>query len=59
MYRSSSQAGQDYIDLKKRNQLIGTLDILIGATRIVYGYPLLTLNREHFQRIHGIKLFEM
>lgn len=43
-------------DLKKRNALIGTADILIAATAIEQALPIVTLNRSHFERIPALQI---
>lgn len=42
-------------DLKKRNALIGTADILIAATALEHALPIATLNRSHFERIPALQ----
>ncbi len=45
-------------DLKRKGEPIDDRDILIGATAIAYGLPLLTKNISHFTRLtkYGLKL---
>ncbi len=50
------QAANIYHELKRANQIIEFRDIFIGATCIVYDFPLKTINAKHFTRIRGIKL---
>ncbi|MHC1725486.1 MAG: type II toxin-antitoxin system VapC family toxin [Syntrophobacteraceae bacterium] len=45
-----------YNDLKKRGKLIGIRDILIAGICISRKAPLLTGNKDHFSRIHALKL---
>lgn len=48
--------GEHRARLRQANQLIGDLDLLIGATALRYGLALLTTNRSHFQRIPGLQV---
>ena len=45
-----------YADLYQRGQLIGDADILIAATALEHGLPLVTNNQSHFSRIPGLTL---
>ncbi len=42
--------------LKRESKLLDLGDILIAATAIADDLPLATLNRNHFERIRGLKL---
>ena len=42
--------------LRSSGNLIGDLDILIGSTALRYGLTLLTNNRRHFERLHGLNI---
>ena len=42
--------------LERQGQAIGMADYMIGAVRVVNGGVLLTRNREHFERVEGLKL---
>lgn len=53
------KAAEIYNDLKSRNKLIEFRDIFIGATAIVNNLPLLTLNKNDFERINGIDFFSI
>lgn len=44
-------------DLRRRGQLIGDLDILIGATALEYNLTVVTRNREHYERIPGLSIY--
>lgn len=50
-------ASDVYAGLRKSGSLITDADILIAATAIVNGLPLVTNNTRHFGRIPGIQLF--
>lgn len=50
------QAGLIYSQLKRKNKMIGTGDILIAATALVYNQPVKTLNVKDFSRIDGLNL---
>lgn len=41
-------------DLRKRGEMIGDFDILIAATAIEAGIPIITDNLSHFNRIQGL-----
>ena len=49
--RVAKQAAIIRRQLRESGQLIGDFDILIGATAIVEGLPLVTNNLDHFNRI--------
>jgi len=44
-------AANIYADLKQNGDLIGELDILIGATALANNYILVTNNTKHFKKI--------
>jgi len=44
-------------DLRRSGQLIGDFDLLIAATALHHGVPLITRNRGHFQRIPHLQLY--
>jgi tRNA(fMet)-specific endonuclease VapC len=48
------QASEVYTDLYQRGLLISDADILIGATALYYGLPLISDNARHFSRIPGL-----
>lgn len=43
-----------YGELYRAGYLIGDADILIAATALVYGLPLVTNNAAHFSRVSGL-----
>jgi tRNA(fMet)-specific endonuclease VapC len=49
-------ASDIWADLHRRGQLIGDCDILIAATSLHHGLPLVTGNTAHFARIPGLTL---
>lgn len=49
-------AARLYTDLRSQGRLIANEDLLIAATALETGYPLLTGNRSHFERIGGLNL---
>jgi tRNA(fMet)-specific endonuclease VapC len=51
------KAAQIYHQLKQNNQLIEFRDIFIAATCLVNNLPIATLNKNHFQRIVGLEIF--
>ena len=42
-------------ELREKGMLIGDLDILIAATAMQMGEPLVTANEAHFQRVSGLE----
>jgi predicted nucleic acid-binding protein len=56
-YDTAIKSAEIYNDLKSKSQLIEFRDIFIGATAILNNLPVLTLNRKHFERIDGIKVY--
>jgi tRNA(fMet)-specific endonuclease VapC len=48
-----------YQTLKQKNQVIEIRDLFIASTAIVYAYPLMTLNTQHFSRIETLHLFTL
>ena len=50
------RAAEIYAHLKKVGRLIEDADILIAATALVRGLPLVTGNLEHFSRIPDLRL---
>jgi tRNA(fMet)-specific endonuclease VapC len=47
-----------YRKLKKTNQLIEIIDILIAAQALGYSFKIATLNKDHFTRIPRIQIFD-
>jgi len=45
-----------FLQMKRDNKIIDTKDILIASTAIVNDLPLATYNRNHFERIRGLRL---
>lgn len=48
--------GDERARLRQEGNLIGDMDILIGATAISNGLTLLTNNRSHFERLQGLSI---
>ena len=48
--------GRERSRLRADGNLIGDLDLLIGATALRHGLTLLTNNRRHFERIEGLAI---
>lgn len=46
--------GEERYRLRTAGQMIGDLDLLIGATAVRHDLTLLSSNRRHFERIHGL-----
>ena len=55
----AQRAGNIYQDLKRQNQIIEIRDILIAATALEEGLPVMTMNDKHFRRIQGIHLLPL
>jgi tRNA(fMet)-specific endonuclease VapC len=47
-------AADIYATLYRAGQLIGDADVLIAATAMVRGLPLVTNNLDHFERVQGL-----
>lgn len=45
--------------LKRRNAIIGFRDLAIASVALVKGRPLATHNRKEFERVAGLRLFEL
>ena len=50
------KAGEIYVYLRKKGELINDADILIAATVLANNSVLVTNNEEHFKRIESLKL---
>ena len=48
--------GERRAQLRRANQLIGDLDLLIGVTCIYHDLTLLTSNRAHFERLPSLRV---
>ena len=48
--------GEERARLREEGNLIGDMDILIGATAISSNVTLLTNNRRHFERMQGLNI---
>lgn len=55
----AKEAGELYISLKKENRILEIRDIFIAATAVTFKLPIVTLNREHFERIKKIELLSL
>ncbi len=49
-------AAEIAINLKQKHQIIEFRDIFIAATALYYNMPIISLNRNHFQRIENLQL---
>ncbi len=54
----SQRAVEIYKDLKKRNKLIELTDLVIAATAIAKGCPIVTRNTKHFDRIKNLSIID-
>ena len=48
--------GRERCRLRKEGKLIGDFDLLIAATGLHYGLTVLTNNRQHFERLEGLRI---
>jgi predicted nucleic acid-binding protein len=48
-----------HFDLSQRNQLIDLADLFIAATAYAHNFPIATLNVKHFERVRGLRLFQI
>ncbi|OQW88546.1 MAG: VapC toxin family PIN domain ribonuclease [Thiotrichaceae bacterium IS1] len=48
-----------YATLAQRGQLIGAHDLIIAATALRYGFPVLTSNLAEFQRVPGLQVWSL
>lgn len=53
---SARRAGQEERRLQQRGVAVGVADVLIAGICLARKRPLLTLNREHFSRIDGLRV---
>ena len=51
--------GRERGRLRALGMMIGDFDLLIGATALQYDLTLLSNNRQHFERIEGLRLVAM
>ena len=51
--------GQQRRRLRAEGNIIGDLDILIGATALRYNLTLLSNNRRHFERLEGLNIISV
>ncbi len=47
---------QLYTSLKRKGQLIGAHDVIIAATALYYGFPIVTENLREFERVEGLQV---
>lgn len=48
--------GRTLARLQRRGEVIATMDLLIAASALVEGVPLVTRNASHFERVPDLKL---
>jgi predicted nucleic acid-binding protein len=51
---SAERSGQVLAQLESKGLTIDSRDLFIGCISLAHGYPLLTLNRRHLERIPGL-----
>lgn len=54
--KSAENAGKIHAELEAKGQPIGIRDAMIGAIALTKGYPLITRNTVHLQKIKGLSL---
>jgi tRNA(fMet)-specific endonuclease VapC len=54
---TAERAGDIYLALRNRNELIDVQDIFIGASALIHHLPLMTLNVKHFNRIDELRIW--
>jgi len=54
--KSAENAGKIHAELETRGQPIGLRDVMVGAIALTEGYPLITRNTAHLQKIKGLNL---
>jgi tRNA(fMet)-specific endonuclease VapC len=52
-------AARLYQRLTQTNKRLEIRDVLIASTAVIYNLPVMTLNREHFERIESLKLLPL
>lgn len=50
------RAGEINAKMIAAGEPIGEIDVMIAATALVYGYPVVTRNRDHFERVDGLEV---
>lgn len=55
---AAKKAAQFYTDLKTIGKLIGNQDLLIAAIAICNNLPLLTRNKDHFDRVKEVNYYD-
>ncbi len=53
---AARRAASEYRRLRRSGQLIGNEDLLLAASALELGVPVLTRNRSHFSRVDGLEL---
>ncbi len=56
---SAIRAGEIYLSLRAKNEIIEVSDILIGAAAITHNLLLITLNEKHFERINELNILKI
>jgi predicted nucleic acid-binding protein len=54
--KSAEKAGQIHAELEAKGQPIGIRDVMVGAIALTKGYPIITRNTAHLQKIKGLNL---
>ena len=50
---------QLYTSLKRKGQLIGAHDVIIAATALYYGFPIVTESLREFERVEGLQVLPL
>lgn len=54
---TAERAGDIYLSLRNKNELIDARDIFIGAAALIHHLSVMTLNVKHFSRIDELKIW--
>lgn len=54
--KSAEKVGEIQAELEAKDQFIGVRDVMIGSIALTKGYPLITRNTGHMQKIKGLSL---
>ncbi len=57
--QAARRAAEQYRRLRREGRLIGNEDLLLAATALEMGAPIMTRNRQHFERVEGLELIDL
>lgn len=55
-YAAVRLAAAEYVRLRRRGEMVSNEDLLVGVAALELGFPVLTRNRSHFERIEGLEV---